>query len=445
MLPSPGLKKILAKIKKLKASVTISETEIHITIDLTHSNLLELTPFLYILLNKYEEDFLIIIKGVPYCLLKDAPDHLLYKKAPKINYTKDNICRQCHYAHICPGWIQDTPTPRPTAVRYLPREIVLEVTNRCHLRCPICFGPYKKFDMSWNTLTRFIDECVDLGINDIRFTGGEPLLYKQLPKAIAYAKKKKRYIIVNTTATFLPSRIKNALVKYADNLLISLQGYSPQTNAYLTQSQDHTTSYFQKKLKNIFELNQIIKEVRIGTIISQTLIKNFHKYYRLISSLGIKYWELYRGMSPPLKKEFNVSPQDLSNLINQIHSIKSRRKAILIANPVPFCITPNHTLNRNVLYGAQSDDGHSRLIVDVQGYLKPSYLISKNLGNTIKQAWHHPFLEKLKKNDYLPSDCHSCDSLNLCKGGSRYWANLTYNTYYEKDPLMKCPTLTTTH
>ena len=93
-------------------------------------------------------------------------------------------------------------------------------------------------------------------------------------------------------------------------------------------------------------------------------------------------------------------------------------------------------MGRNVLYGGQSDDGHSRLIVDVEGYLKPSYLISKNLGNTIEEAWNNPFLKKIKASDFLPLECRKCDSLELCKGGSRYWSNLTYNTYYNKDPLM---------
>ncbi len=441
MPPTKSLKILLDKLQHLGSNIYINKTEIHINVNLQQVKFKKISSFLYVLLNKYEESYLIIIKGIPHCLMKDAADHLLHKKQPDIIYQKDSICSQCHYFKTCPGWVDDNRlNQRPTAVKHMPREIVFEVTNRCHLSCPICFRPNRKVDMPLEKIKSFINDCVRLGIKDVRFTGGEPLLYSHIKEAISYAKSKNRYVIVNTTATIMNPELKSILTKCADNLLISMQGYNPETNNRLTKANEGYETDFKAKLHNIVELNNLIGEVRLGTIISRTLVENFSKYHHLITSLRVKYWELYRGMSPDKTGDFNITPKILMDIMLRIHRSKSKRKDILIANPVPFCLVKDMNLSRDVLYGAQSDDGHTRLVVDVKGYLKPSYLISKNLGNTIEEAWNNPFLKKMKTVDYLPLECQECDSLGLCKGGSRYWSKLVYGTYYDKDPLMKYET-----
>jgi len=75
-----------------------------------------------------------------------------------------------------------------------PQIVQLELTNLCNLRCVNCPNKDKKRKqgfMEMKTYCKIIDECVELGVQNIYLCGlGEPLLHKSLLHMINYAKIK---------------------------------------------------------------------------------------------------------------------------------------------------------------------------------------------------------------------------------------------------------------
>ena len=75
------------------------------------------------------------------------------------------------------------------------RDLRISVTDRCNFRCPYCmpkelFGESYKFlpkeeILNFEEITRLARIFVDLGVNKLRITGGEPLLRNDLPKLVA--------------------------------------------------------------------------------------------------------------------------------------------------------------------------------------------------------------------------------------------------------------------
>ena len=75
------------------------------------------------------------------------------------------------------------------------RDLRISVTDRCNFRCPYCmpaelFGESYKFlpkdeILSFEEITRLVRIFVDLGVQKLRITGGEPLLRNDLPKLVA--------------------------------------------------------------------------------------------------------------------------------------------------------------------------------------------------------------------------------------------------------------------
>jgi cyclic pyranopterin phosphate synthase len=66
----------------------------------------------------------------------------------------------------------------------------LSVTDRCNLRCAYCM-PEEEFAwlprediLSFEEVERLVDVFLDLGVTRIRFTGGEPLLRRDLPDLV---------------------------------------------------------------------------------------------------------------------------------------------------------------------------------------------------------------------------------------------------------------------
>jgi cyclic pyranopterin phosphate synthase len=79
------------------------------------------------------------------------------------------------------------------------RDLRISVTDRCNFRCPYCmpkevFGPGHRFLpearlMTVAEMTRIVRAFVDLGVDKVRLTGGEPLLRPDLPDLIRALKR----------------------------------------------------------------------------------------------------------------------------------------------------------------------------------------------------------------------------------------------------------------
>jgi radical SAM protein with 4Fe4S-binding SPASM domain len=431
-----SLLNLIEKIKNQGINIEINNFKIKMRVDeINKFNFLKAKPFLYLFINKFEKSFFITVENLPYCLMPDISGHIIHNKEKNIDFLKTQDCYECKYGGDCPGWprsLKTTEKLSPCAVKDLPEEIALEVTKRCNLDCRLCFSRKQAINIPFAKIKKIINDCVRLGIKTIRFTGGEPLLYKDIEKGLNYAKEKNLYVILNTNATILDKRIKSILKKYVDNILISLQGFDSISEKKFTK----IGIDFKEKIKNIIELNYLIPILRAGTIISRTLVDNFYKYHFLIKKLDIKTWELYRPMTKSKDDEFRINRGDLLKIMFYIKKIKKDGQDIKIANPIPFCITPDLNLSSYVLLGGEADDGHRRIIFDTGGFFKPSYSINKKLGKEIEDAWQNSFLKKIRSLSYLPEKCKKCFYLKWCKGGSRYWAKIINKDYFASDPLM---------
>jgi radical SAM protein with 4Fe4S-binding SPASM domain len=390
---------------------------------------------LYYFLNNYEDYYFITIENAPYCLMPDAAEHLTDTKDEKISYCYDAICDNCDHKQECSGWAEfpfiDRKEIKP--FKNIPKEVVIEITTRCNLNCLTCtIDNSKNLEVKVATVKRIFRQCKRLGIRAVRFTGGEPLLNKDLKTMLALAKKNNFYVLLNTNATDINNSLLKLLEKTVDNVLISLQGFNQRSDRALTNS----SVEFEKKIANIIKIKKVIPVVRIGTVISKTLMENFRQYWDLLRVMGIDNWELYRPILKNKDAEFNISKEDLLRIMGRLADLKRAGMKVKIANPVPFCFSKNMGLSSATLLGAIADDGHSRIVWDAKGYFKPSYFINKKLSTMIDGAWNSPFLKKIRLLAYLPLKCKKCYYLKWCKGGSRAIAKMFKNDYFSEDPLM---------
>jgi cyclic pyranopterin phosphate synthase len=78
----------------------------------------------------------------------------------------------------------------PVLIRPEPRRIEIAITAHCNLRCIGCrygrdFMPGSQLSLAM--VKDLLDDCVDVGIWDVRFYGGEPLLHPDLPAMVEHA------------------------------------------------------------------------------------------------------------------------------------------------------------------------------------------------------------------------------------------------------------------
>ena len=252
-----------------------------------------------------------------------------------------------------------------------PREIVIEVTNNCNLNCIYCFNKLyindkdQENNLDTKSLIKIIDNISHSSIPLIRFSGGEPLLRKDLFDLMGYAKSRGLRIWLNTNATLLNKEKVNLLSNYVENVLISLNAFD-----FLSEYRVTNRNLFKKKLMGIKLLkNSSIKIVRCGTIATKYNIQHLEKIHGLIRRLKVDRWELFRPI-PTRTDLFPVDNNDIASLIEKLLRLnKTFNKTYKIFNALPFC-SYNPEKVAKVAQGAESDDGHTRFVIDNKGIRK---------------------------------------------------------------------------
>ena len=124
---------------------------------------------------------------------------------------------------------------RPDFLRSLPVGIDLEPTTRCNLRCRACQhseGDWAGEDLSVERFERILDQLPY--VEQIKLQGiGEPLLHEQFFDLVRRARRRGIRIasITNGTTLHLDDIRRKILSSGLDELLVSIDGATPETHA----------------------------------------------------------------------------------------------------------------------------------------------------------------------------------------------------------------------
>ena len=139
------------------------------------------------------------------------------------------------------------PAPTDTLSRPL-RSLRVSVTDRCNLRCSYCMPEEdyvwlpKSDVLTFEEIGLVVDAFLDLGVDKVRITGGEPLVRQDLPDLIRQLAAKDRITdLALTTNGVLLDRHAQALKDAGlDRLTVSLDTLDPMTFRMLTRRDDLT-------------------------------------------------------------------------------------------------------------------------------------------------------------------------------------------------------------
>lgn len=91
----------------------------------------------------------------------------------------------------------------------LPKRLSLELTARCNYACPFCYGVWHERpelagpELGTAEWASIVEECARRGVEEVQFTGGEPLLREDLDELIDRARAAGLKVAVYTNASLL--------------------------------------------------------------------------------------------------------------------------------------------------------------------------------------------------------------------------------------------------
>lgn len=368
----------------------------------------------------FEADFEVWLKNFPYCVVPEiAHDHIWVDR----NGEKIAACDGCLYQKICAGfpvgYLEKFGEKEICLVPDRPQEVMFEIESSCNFGCQFCFNKlsFARDGRNWTRLEiseakKIIDGIAAAGINTLRFTGGEPLLYPDLRELITYARSLKLSVWLNTNASLINETNAVWLGDLVENILIPIESHLPEREAEITRF----PKSLEKKIAAVRLLkNAGIKTLRVGTVALPENIKNFSELKKIILSLPVDEWEFYNPVGAGLSRE------EATELAEQILQTRQETNLLVtIANSIPFCLVDDPQKLNLVSHGALFDDGHNRLVIDPRGFVKPHYFVEENIGKPedIMAAWQHPQMKARRNLENLPEKCASCRFKFKCRGGS---------------------------
>ena len=135
---------------------------------------------------------------------------------------------------------------RDTQGRLL-RNLRISVTDRCNLRCAYCM-PEEEYVwlprqeiLHFEEISRLVDVFIELGVDKVRLTGGEPLLRRDLPALIRplTVKTALRDLAITTNGVLLAEHAASLKAAGLHRVTVSLDTLDPARFAALTRRTTH--------------------------------------------------------------------------------------------------------------------------------------------------------------------------------------------------------------
>jgi cyclic pyranopterin phosphate synthase len=127
------------------------------------------------------------------------------------------------------------------------RNLRISVTDRCNLRCQYCM-PEEEYVwlpreeiLHFEEVSRLVDVFIELGVDKVRLTGGEPLLRRNLPALIRLlaAKSGLRDLALTTNGVLLAEAVESLKDAGLHRVTVSLDTLHPDRFTALTRRTTH--------------------------------------------------------------------------------------------------------------------------------------------------------------------------------------------------------------
>ncbi|GAB1512450.1 GTP 3',8-cyclase MoaA [Actinophytocola sp. KF-1] len=126
------------------------------------------------------------------------------------------------------------------------RNLRISVTDRCNLRCRYCM-PEAEYTwlprrdlLTFEEISTLVDVFMDLGVDKVRLTGGEPLLRRDLPELVSMLSAKPlRDLAMTTNGVLLAGHVEELKKAGLNRITVSLDTLQAERSKSLSQRATH--------------------------------------------------------------------------------------------------------------------------------------------------------------------------------------------------------------
>lgn len=341
--------------------------------------------------------------------------------------------------------------------------VVWNVTRRCNLRCVHCYAQAKDVsfenELSTQEGKKLLDDLSEFKVPVVLFSGGEPLVRKDLPELAEYAVQKGMRAVISTNGTMITPNMARILKEIG----LSYVGISIDGMEEINDRFRGVKNAFKSAVNGIRNCQDAGIKVGLRFTINKFNVDEIPSIFDMLEEMDIPrvcfYHLVYAGRGSNLVKD------DLSHAETRkaVDLIMDRTKLLHDQGKAKEVLTVDNHADGPYLY--------IRLLrEDPEQAKKVLELLKMNEGNSsgrgigcvswdgevyADQFWRHysfgnirnrpfsdiwtdvsePLLGKLKeKKLYVKDRCASCKWLDVCGGNFRVRAEALYGDIWAPDP-----------
>ncbi len=363
-----------------------------------------------------------------------------------------------------------------------PVTIVWNFTNRCNLDCLHCHQDSSPLpshpELSTSEAFRVIDNMGDAGVAILTFSGGEPLLRRDLFDAIKRASESGMLCTIASNGTLMTREVAQRLAKAGTRRIeIGLDGATPETHDFLRNS----VGSFDATVKGIRNCAAVgFDEIATTMTLHSKNLNELEETMSLAERLGATRFYLNRLIPAGRGVDayyLDVSPREKTIALEALYrkfrtTIDEGSGMQCYARGMTYYSRLSHERSNGVIFTvSEALSGYERMFqdrfgldvskivrkiaagfggcsagltyagLDASGDLLPCVPAPIKLGNLLNQSleeiWvHNELLNYIRDRKSLKGYCRKCVYSALC-GGCRYTAYVTTGDWLGPDT--SCP------
>jgi pyrroloquinoline quinone biosynthesis protein E len=307
-----------------------------------------------------------------------------------------------------------------------PYTLVAELSYRCPLSCGYCSNPVEldkhAAELDTSTWKRVLGEAAALGILQVNFTGGEPLVRDDVEELVATARSHELYVNLITSGVPLPAdRLARLKAAGLDSLQLSVQDTDPDGGRWIAGR-----DCLDAKLEVAAAARALGVPMTLNVVIHRGNIERVGDFVALAEKVGAERLELantqYLGWAL-LNRE--------ALLPSRAQLVEARRVALAASERLKgkieiLFVRPDYDVGRP----RACMDGWARryVVVTPDGTALPCHQAASITtlsfesvrGRGLGEIWNDsPAFRAYRGDSWMPEPCRSCDEKERDFGGCR--------------------------
>ncbi len=185
--------------------------------------------------------------------------------------------------------LQEAPLPREIKIRQSPipslRYLLLNITNKCNLRCKHCYSKHGNEEMGINTFEKAVSQFSEMGGLKLMVTGGEPLTHSMFWQLMDILPSYDLRTVILSNGTLTGKKEAKKLSEYVDEVQVSIDGISSHDLLRGKGSYD-------RAMTGISNLQSFDIPVSIATMVHRYNAREFDEMQKVFSSMNVLSWSV---------------------------------------------------------------------------------------------------------------------------------------------------------